>query len=127
MVPSLIEEAFGREALPYWMQKNDLGLIFYMTILAVSLLFDNPLQFCILLPLSIPREFGSITYLSALGLMSNVFIMFAVTFEFFTNKRVVKNFEMKFRAAQWLILKWDSIIEVIPFIVFLYMYQNLIP
>ena len=122
MVPSLIEEAFGRDALPYWMQKNELGFIFYMTIFSVSILVDKTVQYCILLPISLPRELGSITYLSALGLMSSIFLMFAVTFEFFTNKRVVTNFERNFRAAQWLILKWDSIIETIPFIVFLYMY-----
>ena len=38
MVPSLIEEAFGIETLPYWMQKNELGFIFYMTIFSVSIL-----------------------------------------------------------------------------------------
>jgi amino acid permease len=53
--------------------------------------------------------------------------MFAVTYEFFTNKRVVTNFESKFRATQLLIIKWESIIETVPFIVFLYMYQSLIP
>jgi solute carrier family 38 (sodium-coupled neutral amino acid transporter), member 10 len=84
-------------------------------------------QYFILLPISLPRELGSITYLSALGLMSSIFLMFAVTFEFFTNKRVVTNFESKFRATQLLIIKWESIIETVPFIVFLYMYQSLIP
>ena len=42
MVPSLIEEGFGREALPYWMQKNELGFIFYMTIFSVSKLAYDP-------------------------------------------------------------------------------------
>jgi hypothetical protein len=75
----------------------------------------------------LPRELGAITYLSALGLISSVFLMFAVTFEFFTNKLVVPNFDRKFRSAEWLLLKWDNVIETVPFIVFLYMYQSLIP
>ena len=79
------------------------------------------------MPVSLPREIGSITYLSALGLCSSIFLMFVVAFEFFTNKKVVPNFERKFRAAEWLVLKWESVIETIPFIVFLYMYQSLIP
>jgi len=74
------------------------------------------------LPVSIPREIGSISFLSGLGLISSVFLMFVVTFEFFTNKKVIPNFERKFRAAEWVVLKWESVIETIPFIVFLYMY-----
>ncbi len=81
----------------------------------------------ILLPISLERELGAITYISALGLISSIFLMFAVTFEFFTNSRVVPTYSVKFEAAHWVIFDWNSIFETIPFIVFLYMYQSLIP
>jgi amino acid permease len=74
-----------------------------------------------------PRELGDLTLLSALGFFGSIFLMFVLLFEFLTNEGVVPNMMLKVRNADLLIVKWDNIVETIPFIVFLYMYQPLIP
>lgn len=74
-----------------------------------------------------PRELGDLTALSALGFFGSLFLMFVLLLEFFTNTEVVPNIMLKIRNADLLIVKWDNIVETIPFIVFLYMYQPLIP
>jgi amino acid permease len=62
-----------------------------------------------------------------LGVISNIILMMVIVFELFTNDNVVQNINKNFESAKLLIVEWDSTIETIPFIVFLYMYQGIIP
>jgi hypothetical protein len=38
MFPAFIEEAIGREILPYWLQKNEIGGIIYTTLFTVIMI-----------------------------------------------------------------------------------------
>jgi len=62
-----------------------------------------------------------------LGVLSNIILMLVIVFELFTNDKVVTNINDNFKNAKLLIVEFDSTIETIPFIVFLYMYQSIIP
>lgn len=74
-----------------------------------------------------PREIGALRYMSALGLIGSVVLTGVLVTEFFTNKAVVPDPVAKLDAAELFIFKVDNTIEVIPFIIFLYMYQALLP
>ncbi|TNV85592.1 hypothetical protein FGO68_gene1283 [Halteria grandinella] len=117
MVPALIQDAIGQDRLPYWLQRNEIGGIVYSTLFA----------FFIILPLSTARQMGSLKYMSALGLIGSIVLMIVIIYEFATNSLVVPDISVKLKSAQLLIVSWSNTIETIPFIIFLYMYQALLP
>jgi amino acid permease len=53
--------------------------------------------------------------------------MFSLIKEFFANPNVVPDPWNNLMAAQLFVFNWESIAETTPFIVFLYMYQPLLP
>lgn len=74
------------------------------------------------MPVSLARELGQTNYLSAVGLFSNFLLTIVIILEFFTNEKVVPDIYDKLKNAELLIVKWDNIVETLPFVVFLYMY-----
>ena len=70
---------------------------------------------------------STLRYMSALGFIGSLILMFSVIYEFFTNKLLVPDISAKWQAADLLIVEWDNTIEVIPFIIYLYMYQSMLP
>ena len=80
-----------------------------------------------ILPLSLARDIGSLRYMSALGLVGSLLLMVVVTIQFFTNSALVPDRLYNLSQAQLFIITPASTVEVIPFIIFLYMYQALLP
>eukprot|EP00347_Sterkiella_histriomuscorum_P013193 403365653 len=117
LIPELFEQVFKDIQLPYWLQKNDTGTLLYATLLTVF----------IILPLSIPSELNQTMFVSTLGSFCSIFTVFVIVYEFFMNDIVVPDKISQIRHVQWFIFEWDRIVESIPFIVFLYMYQGIIP
>ena len=70
---------------------------------------------------------SSLRYISALGLIGSLVLMFVVITEYFTNTLVVPDVFGKLQHAKLVIFSWENTVETIPFIIFLYMYQALLP
>jgi amino acid permease len=77
--------------------------------------------------MTLVREMGSLRYMSALGLIGSLILLVVVVQEFFTNTLVVPDAWRKLDSAELVVFRWSNTVEAVPFIMFLYMYQALLP
>ncbi|CDW85040.1 UNKNOWN [Stylonychia lemnae] len=103
---SLAKIAFGRRWKPF-----------------VSLM----MLICVVYPLSIPTEINQTMVMSAIGAICSIFTVFVIVYEFLADRLVVPDISGQFQHIKYFILDWDRFVESTPFVVFLYMYQGIIP
>jgi hypothetical protein len=79
------------------------------------------------LPISLPRTVGALSYASAAGVLCTFYVAFVVTIVFFSNRTLVPNPWDNFKEATYFKFSFSGIAECVPMILFAYMYQVNIP
>ena len=90
-------------------------------------LFNDIFKWLILLPISFKTQFQDLRLLSILGVFSSIFVVIAIVITFFNNKEVVPSPSEQFLKADYFNFSVESLIEAVPFIIFLYMFQPNVP
>jgi len=103
--------------VPDWLKKTDAGHYFWGLIFA----------FCILFPMSIPRNASALRFSSLFGVLCSMYLCVAVVIVFFTDKTVVPSPTANFKKIKAFNLSYDGVVSTVPLIIFAYMYQVNIP
>lgn len=117
LMPAIMEQAFGMEALPFWLQKTEAGKAVYATIFS----------FVFLLPLGLFQNLSKLAFTAAFGFLCSMTLMIILTIQLFANKEIVPDPSENFESTDLFIVNMPAIVETVPYICFLYMYQPNLP
>jgi len=76
--------------------------------------------------MSLTQKLSMLRFSSFLGVLSSILITIVVTFEFF-NPNVVPNQDKAIKAARLFNFELSALVDVMPYIIFLYMFQPNVP
>ncbi len=62
-----------------------------------------------------------------MGFFCSLLTALVLVIELFSNKEVVPNLQTKLEHIEWVKFDEKALLEVVPFVVFLYMYQGMLP
>ena len=79
------------------------------------------------MPMSLLRTMSQLGFTSVLGILCSILTMLVIVYEFFFNSAVVPSFDVKLQEVVYFKFSWASTIQTVPFIVYLYMYQGILP
>jgi len=117
LIPTALASAFGHENLPYYLQNNEQGEFVCVTFFVIFIFF----------PLSLPQNLSTLRFSSALGVICTGILCYVIIYQFFYNKLLVpvpyNNFEKSKKAD----FDFDTIVEAVPYITFLYLFQPNVP
>jgi len=105
------------ESLPFWLQKTDAGKTVYATIFS----------FVFLLPLGLFQNLSKLAFTAAFGFLCSMTLMIILTIQLFSNKELVHDPSENFESTELFIVNMPAIVETVPYICFLYMYQPNLP
>jgi len=120
LIPSIAVAQVGVEnaaSLPYWLQVNATSKIVWATVFSFGILF----------PMACFRELSMLRFTSMLGVTCSLVLMLVLAYEYLLNKELVPEPAAQFKHAEYVNASQESIINAVPFIIFLYMYQPNIP
>ena len=119
LMPSIVNATVSDPStLPYWLQMNKLSQIVWASVFA----------FGILLPMACFRELSMLRFTSFFGVTCIIIIMFVLSYEFSMNQEVVPQPpSSQLAQAEYFNFSGDAIINAVPFVIFLYLYQPNIP
>ena len=119
LIPSIILSSVADpSAMPYWLQSNQ----------ASQAVWASVFSFGVLLPMACFRELSMLRFTSFFGVVCSIGLMFVLNYEFATNDEVVPQPpSSQLARAEYFNTSADSIINAVPFVIFLYMYQPNIP
>ena len=121
LVPSIIVASVSQERyeqLPYWLQSNERGQFIWATVFA----------FGVLLPMACFRELSMLRFTSFFGVFCSLILMFSLMYEFEANEEIVPQPpHTQFQTAVYFNIDMTSIVNAVPFIIFLFAYQPNIP
>ena len=112
-----MEAAIGVENLPYLFQDNQNGRMLYMTIFT----------FCVFLPLSLPQELSALRFSSALGVLCTIILTMVISYQYVFNTQLVPHPMDNFQKSTKIDLNLSNIVEAVPYITFLYLFQPNVP
>ena len=120
MIPNIISIITGtpKEELPYWIGDNIWG---------GHLLFASVFTFCVVIPMSIPRNISVLRFSSLFGFGCTLYLVTVVTLLFFTSRSIVPSMGDAFRQAEYFTVTFEGVVRKFPAIIFAYMYQPNIP
>lgn len=76
----------------------------------------------ILFPLSIPRSINALRFSSLFGVFCSIYLVLAVMFVFFLNRKIVHSPSDNFEDTKLFIVSFNGIVSSMPLIIFAYMY-----
>ena len=79
-------------------------------------------SFCVLFPMSIPRNVSALRYFSLTGVLYSMYLSLAVAGVFLKNKELVPSVKDNFHEMEAFKLSFSGLISSFPFIIFGYMY-----
>ena len=118
LIPQILQLFFGENAIPEMLGEGQWK---------GELVWGTVYVFCVMLPLSLPKKIGSLGYFSTLGWMCALYITLWFIFLFFGNKSSISSTSLRFDNAKYFSSSFSSMSRAIPFIVFSYMYQPIVP
>lgn len=89
--------------------------------------FGMLFSFGVLFPMSIPRNASVLRFSSLFGVLCSMYLSLAVTFVFFSSKRMVPDIGKNLKEMKPFKLSYEGVVSTVPLIVFAYMYQVNIP
>ena len=102
---------------PYIINNNNTGTRFW------GIIFT----YCILFPMSVPRNASALRFTSLFGVLCSMFLCFAVILVFFTDKTMVPSPSDNLSQIEPFHLTYKGVVSTMPLIIFAYMYQVNIP
>ena len=117
LIPTALESTFERGNLPYWLQDNQTGQISCVTIFTFFIFF----------PLSLPQNLSALRFSSALGVFCTLILGVVIIMQFFSNKQLVPEPMRNFNNSTKYNFDFDTVVEAVPYITFLYMFQPNVP
>ena len=117
LIPKALETGFGKASLPVWLQNNELGRLVAVTLFTLF----------IFLPLSMFQDLSALRFSSMLGVMCTLVLLLVIVNQFCSNKALVPNMSANFENSTKANGDFDSIVEAVPYITFLYMFQPNVP
>ena len=118
LIPQILHLFLGENAVPDILSEGQWkGEVVWGTIYA----------FWVMFPLSLPRKIGSLGYFSTLGWMWAIYITICFMVLFFGNASTVSSFSINVTNAKYFSTSLAGMSRAIPFIVFSYMYQPIVP
>jgi amino acid permease len=119
MVPTIIEKFTGKVIgtdIPYWISSSQGGQAVWCTIFSYGVIF----------PMSLPRSVAVLRYSSLFGVLCSIYLVLAVMFVFFLNRKIVPSPELNWEHSL-LFMKtpgafFEGLINSTSLIIFGYMY-----
>ena len=77
--------------------------------------------------MSIPTNLSALRFSSALGVICTIILTGVITYQFFFNKSLVPKPSVNFENATTFNFDFAAIVEAVPYITFLYLFQPNVP
>ena len=83
--------------------------------------------FCVFLPLSLPQELSALRFSSALGVLCTIILTMVISYQYVFNTQLVPHPMDNFQKSTKIDLNLSNIVEAVPYITFLYLFQPNVP